>query len=140
MSEVGRISLDVPGTGQYLGILQPCIREMLAGVQEIHNVDSVTQSIHLAVHEAAANVVRHAYAGGNPGRIQISLILMSDPYRLIAEMRDTGQSFDPSTVPEPSLDKGQIHGYGLHLIRTVMDDVTYEAGAHGNRWRLLKYL
>ena len=43
---------------------------------------------------------------------------------------DNGKEFDPTTRPEPDLKSGPeerpIGGLGIHLIRTIMDTVSYK--------------
>ena len=40
----------------------------------------------------------------------------------------------------PDLDTGQVHGYGLFLVRSLIDDVTYAHSGGENRWELVKRL
>jgi anti-sigma regulatory factor (Ser/Thr protein kinase) len=42
-------------------------------------------------------------------------------------VQDEGPGFDPSTLPDPTLPSnvGQTNGRGLFLIRTFMDEVTF---------------
>jgi serine/threonine-protein kinase RsbW len=51
---------------------------------------------------------------------------------------DTGASFDPTVVPTPRLGELQEHGFGLFLVRELMDEVEYQANASGNCWTLVK--
>ena len=134
------IRLDVPATHKYLNVLGACITEMLSRVDGLQEPAVVAYNIQLAVHETCTNIVDHAYGGAPDGRIVITLTLATGPRRLVVDLHDTGRSFDPSTVPEPDLERGQVHGYGIFLMHSLMDDVAYAAGADGNRWRLVKHL
>ena len=44
----------------------------------------------------------------------------------------------PTVVPAPQLGELQEHGFGLFLVRELMDEVAYQADATGNRWKLVK--
>jgi serine/threonine-protein kinase RsbW len=56
------------------------------------------------------------------------------------ELRDTGEAFDPADAAEPDLDGVQIHGYGLFLARSLMDEVSYRREQDSNLWQLVKRL
>ena len=132
------VRLDLPATGKYLGAVGTCIEEMLSGIDRLP--EALSQGVQLAVHEACANIVDHAYAGKPGGRMQIILTLDHRSRRLIVELHDSGTSFDPRSAAEPDLEEGQIRGYGLFIVRQVMDEVTHEPTAGDNRWRLVKEL
>ena len=134
------VRLDLPGNGRYLGLLGPCIHEMLTVAGGVPDSSELSRRLQLAVHEACANIVDHAYRDGRTGRIRISLTVTTSPRRLIVDLHDTGEAFDPSTVPPPNLEEGQVHGYGLYLIRQVMDEVVYYPERGNNRWHLVKDL
>ena len=55
----------------------------------------------------------------------------------LREIRDSGNAFDLSTVPEPDLDSLPEGGMGLHIARAMLDEVAYEPGPP-NLWRLVK--
>jgi serine/threonine-protein kinase RsbW len=95
----------------------------------------------LALEEAVANVINHAFAGvPAPHRIAVALAIEDD--RVAAEIIDNGRPFDPSAAPEPDrtppLESRDIGGLGIHLIRRMMDRVEYRRAAGENRLRLEK--
>jgi serine/threonine-protein kinase RsbW len=97
--------------------------------------------IQLAVDEACANVVHHAYQGMDPGEMEISCSL--DEQGLIIQVRDWGRGFDPEDVEEPDVDapleERTLGGLGLFLVRQVMDDVEFTFDPQeGNRLRMAK--
>jgi serine/threonine-protein kinase RsbW len=136
------IRLDLPARYTYLHILSDCIADMLRQIDGVEDHEMLTYNMQLAAHEACTNIVGHAYAGTDGGdeRIIIALSLFLQPRRLQIELRDTGRAFDPDVVPSPSLDQAQVHGYGLFLMRNLMDTVTYQAQAGDNYWCLVKNL
>lgn len=91
----------------------------------------------LALNEVCANVHRHAYAGSRDGRIDLSA--ESDPATgtLRLTVRDYGQPFDVEAVPEPSAEP-QEGGYGVFLIRSLMDRVEFTNMGIGTRVVLVK--
>lgn len=96
----------------------------------------------LALEEAVANIINHAFTGVSPPpRISVELIVEND--RVAAEIVDNGRPFDPTAVPEPDcaspLENRDIGGLGIHLIRRMMDRVEYRRTGDENRLRLEKH-
>lgn len=83
--------------------------------------------IQLAVDEACANVVQHAYEGAEPGDMEISCRL--EDQTLTIRVRDWGWGFDPEAVKVPDveapLEERTLGGLGLFIVRSVMDRVTF---------------
>jgi serine phosphatase RsbU (regulator of sigma subunit)/anti-sigma regulatory factor (Ser/Thr protein kinase) len=82
--------------------------------------------LDLAVEEAAANVVQHAYPEGPPSPVELRAELDQDAVRLT--LSDWGKPFDPRQAlpfdihaPIESRIRG---GMGLHFIHSLMDQVT----------------
>jgi serine/threonine-protein kinase RsbW len=98
----------------------------------------LSNEAQLAVQELCVNIATHAYDGRDDARFDVDLRLAEDV--LHAEFRDRGTLFEAGAVRPPDLEHGQEHGYGLFLIRTLVDDVQY-ASEHGeNHWHLVKRL
>lgn len=97
----------------------------------------------LAVDEATANIIRHAY-GGQPGG-EIHFAVKADGQRLEVVITDHGQGFDPDRIRDPDMAAhvraGRKSGLGIFLMRQIMDEVTYTfREGVPNRLRLVKYL
>jgi serine/threonine-protein kinase RsbW len=134
------VRINLPATTKYLHLLGPCLSQMLMRVEGLRDVASVAFNLQLAIHEACTNIVRHAYGGQQGARIEITLSLEVAPTRMVVELRDTGEPFVLEEVPSPDLEAGQLHGYGLFLMRSLLDEVWYEPQVGNNRWRLVKCL
>jgi serine/threonine-protein kinase RsbW len=78
-----------------------------------------------AVSEAFNNIVLHAYAGREDGIIEMNIRTRRN--YISVELRDFGDSFDPSRVPDPDLDGLPESGMGMYIIKELMD-VSYRAG------------
>lgn len=140
MNQIDTIQMDLPAAHKYLSVLSVCIAEILAKVEGLAGKTTTVYNIQLAVHETCTNIVNHAYEGQPAGRIRITITFASHPSVLTVELSDTGTPFQISDVAEPDLAEPQIHGYGLFLIRRLMDEVTYDSYQGANVWRLTKYL
>jgi serine/threonine-protein kinase RsbW len=103
--------------------------------------DKEIYSIQLAADEASSNIIEHAYAGMQGGKIELDCIIIDDGLKIV--MRDQGKSFDPASVPEPNvkadLADRKIGGLGLYLMHKLMDEVSYEASdKNGNTLTMIK--
>lgn len=89
--------------------------------------DRALCDIQVAVDEACANVVFHAYAGMEPGDMEISC--GPDGQEFVVRLRDWGAAFDPDSIPTPDvtapLEERTLGGLGLYLIRRYMDHVDF---------------
>ncbi|MCQ8894271.1 MAG: ATP-binding protein [Methanolinea sp.] len=100
------------------------LRQVLggAGIRE-----QLLPDLELAVEEAVVNVMTYAYPNGEGDLV---LGVLPGPDYVTIELRDRGTPFNPLLVPEPDitspLGEREIGGLGVHLIRTLMDEVSYE--------------
>jgi serine/threonine-protein kinase RsbW len=134
------VRLRVLADHRYLNIVSACLAALLERVEAVAERGAVTYNVQLAVHEACANIVEHAYNGQAGGWIEVEIFLVDAPRRLIVDLFDDGGLFDASQEPEPNLNEPQNHGYGLFLVRALVDDVQYERIKNRNHWRLSKKL
>lgn len=88
-----------------------------------------------AFAEIYNNIVLHAYDRRDGGEVEITVHV--DAGSMTVEIRDSGNAFDISNVPEPDLDSLPEGGMGLHIARAMLDEVAYEPGPP-NLWRLVK--
>ena len=93
----------------------------------------------LALAEALDNVIEHALAGKPGEEILVEAAVEGDGVRL--EVRDRGPAFDPTTAPDPSPvppEERRFGGFGLRLVRALVDEMRYERREGENRLLLLK--
>ena len=89
--------------------------------------EGVAFSINLAVEELFTNMVKYNTGSGN----EISISVSKKGDTLVLDLVDFDvDPFDFDTAEEVQLDKPiedrQPGGLGLHLVKSVMDKVTYE--------------
>jgi len=86
--------------------------------------DEAVGEVELALTEALANVVEHAYQGSGDEVIELGVEL--DGTTLRVRVRDWGRYFDPASYRGRDLDDPGEGGYGVFLMSQLMDDVTRE--------------
>ena len=90
--------------------------------------------LELAVDEAAANVVLHAYQG--IAGLPVEVAVAADAERVSISLFHQGVPFDPNAVAPPAFDGSRETGFGLYLIRQAVDELVFfddERGRHGIR-------
>lgn len=96
----------------------------VAGIQD----HLTTSSINLALEEAITNVIMYAYPSGIDGPVYLEAVISEGKATFI--LSDTGKPFDPTKAEEVDVtlaaEDRPIGGLGIHLVRTIMDSVSYE--------------
>ena len=125
----------LPSNTRYLAVVRATVGE-LAAVYGFTDRDSCR--LTLAVDEALANVIRHAYHGDPDRQIEVDCRVAGD--LLEFTLVDQGEPPDPARLAPHPLDDVALSGRGTHIIRSIMDEVRYEKVPAGNLLRLSKRL
>ncbi|HOV86844.1 MAG TPA: ATP-binding protein [Syntrophobacteraceae bacterium] len=99
---------------------------------------SLVDDVELAVSEACTNAIKHSARAGGTARVVLRFRVYEG--ELVIEVSDRGEGFDIEKVPLPEFDRHPEGGYGLYIIRTVMDEVRYTAAAGVNTLTMKKRL
>ena len=91
--------------------------------------DEAVGRLTLAVHEAASNIMDHAYDGDADGTIEF--VVEADADQARATLRHRGRDFDPGAAAPPAFDGSRERGFGLYLIRRAADEVSFFRDADG---------
>lgn len=124
--EADIIELKLPNRAEYLGIA----RLTVSGVAHRmgFSYDEI-EDIKLAVGEACANAMEHAYAEeGKEG--ELFIVCRVHPDRLVIDVEDHGTGFTVEPVSQQvpyhegmDIDELEEGGLGLYLIHALMDEV-----------------
>ena len=117
------------------------IREFVAGHARKFGFDeSDINDIRLAVDEACTNIIKHAYKWRSDNEIAIHITEKAD--EILISIFDNGRPFDPQAYQLPStqdqLEQKKRSGYGILLIRKLMDHVEYRNRSSYNEIRMSK--
>ena len=134
----GSIELRLPSKAEWVGVA----RLAVAGVASRLNfsIEDI-EDLKLAVAEACTNCIQHA---SHSDEVRIACEVHAD--KLVVTVEDRGKGFDagriaPRALGEPRLGEPQEGGLGVFLIRTLMDDVSYEVDPQsGTRLTMTKHL
>jgi len=95
---------------------------------ELHDVPSRTlYAVNLALDELVTNVILYGYE--NPAGKEVLVRVDTIGSELIASVHDDAKAFDPLKAPPPDLhaplEDRALGGLGIHLVRSLMDQVSY---------------
>jgi anti-sigma regulatory factor (Ser/Thr protein kinase) len=102
-------------------------RTIRASAERCGFAESEVDAIALAIDEALANVIKHGYAGRTDGRIDLEVRSLDSTAGSGIEIyiRDYGCQIDPTKIAGRKLDDVRPGGLGVHIIRSIMDEVVY---------------
>ena len=86
--------------------------------------------IRLSVDEAVINAITHGHGDGiNDPKIPVRVDYVIDDNSIAVRVTDTGLGFNPSAVPDPTLEENlyRVTGRGIYLMRQAMDRVVYNS-------------
>jgi len=103
--------------------------------REEHIDEETLMGINLAVEEAVVNVINYAYPEHTEGAVVIDCQKDASGKSIVFMIKDRGREFDPTKVEEAdttlSAEERNIGGLGIHLVRNIMDSMSYERTPDG---------
>ena len=104
--------------------------------------ESLIPGLNLALEEAVTNVIDDAYPEGGYGSVELDASREGDELKFV--LSDNGKAFDPTAKPEvditASVEDRPIGGLGIHMVRQIMDSVSYERKEEMNILTMTKKL
>ncbi len=97
--------------------------------------------IGMAVRESMVNAVVHGNRYSGRKKVRLQVLKAADHLAVI--IRDEGEGFEMTTVPDPLSEENLLRhsGRGLLLIQAFMDEVSvHKTGSTGTEVRMVKYL
>jgi hypothetical protein len=86
-------------------------------------VSRFVQAVELSVGEACTNSIQHR-PERKRGNVLVTFEFDQDSFSIV--IRDRNEQLDFDSIPPPDLTRIQESGYGLHIIKSAMDDTSYE--------------
>ena len=128
------LRLKLPSDPRFLSLVRAAIGEL--GVIYGWQNDECLE-ITLAVDEALANIIRHAYGNRHDQEIEFECFVGDEQIEFT--LLDRGVPPDPARICKP-MDKFALSGRGTHLMKAIMDEVEYTKVPSGNQLKLIKRL
>ena len=114
--------------------------EELASLQQLP--PSSIWPLNVALDEVLSNIISYGHEDGRAHEICVRVSL--EHGLMVAEVEDDGKAFDPLAAPTPEIDvpleERSVGGLGIHIVRNLMDEVTYSRIAGRNRLTLKRAL
>jgi len=135
--------LVIPNKTRYLASVREAVSDV---VRESAFPDKDMHRIILAVDEAVANIMEHAFESADgESELSINLVLDADATKFEVVIHDSGKEFDPSVIEAPDIAEhvaaGRRNGLGIFLMRQIMDEVKYTfVQGFRNELRMVKYV
>ena len=119
-----------------VAVITPFADQLMNFIVRFRSADGTEADIEMALHEALANAVIHGNGENSCKRIYVECRCYLDGEVSIT-VRDEGRGFDSSAVLDPTFLENLLftHGRGIYLIKTSMDEVSFEEGGSVVRMR-----
>jgi len=125
----------MPSHPRFLPVVRATVDE-LCGTYGLSKEECV--GVRLAVDEALANVIRHAYKNRHDQAIEFKCIV--NDQQMEFTLIDQGEPPDLTKICAGPMDDVALSGRGTHLIKAVMDEMSYTQVSEGNQLKLVKRL
>ena len=116
--------------------VSPLLDRLMRLIEGSHCVCGEEPSVELALAEALNNAVVH---GNRMDRQKVVQVLCRCELGkgISVVVKDQGQGFDPHAVPDPTAAEniGADHGRGIWVMKSVMDEISFERGGTEVRMR-----
>jgi anti-sigma regulatory factor (Ser/Thr protein kinase) len=125
----------MPSDPRFLCVVRAAVGELAL----VHGLSEEScREVTLAVDEALANVIRHAYGNRHDQEIEVNCRIDGDQMEFT--LLDQGEPPDQARICGQPLNDTSLSGRGTHLIKAAMDEVCYERVPGGNQVKLIKHL
>jgi len=112
------VELRVPCRAEWVALVRLSVAAVASRLQ--FSIDEI-EDIKLAVAEACTNAIQHAKGSAF---IDIKCEAIAGGLRI--NVRDHGRGTRPEQIRSRELDEERVGGLGVFLIRSLMDDVSYD--------------
>jgi serine/threonine-protein kinase RsbW len=116
--------------------ISPFVDQLMRFVLYFRRADGSEIDIEMAVREALANAVIQGNGDDSCKSVYVTCRCYMDGEVSIM-VRDQGRGFDSNAVLDPTLPENLLftHGRGIYLMKTLMDEVSFEEGGSVVRMR-----
>ena len=116
----------------YLHMATSLAREVCATIGSMKIDSNFKNAVELSVNEACVNAIKHSSDPDTLRTVNLSFCIFDD--RLVINLKERGPGYNIDNVSLPEIEKHPECGYGIYLIKTMMDEVWCE---RENNWNIL---
>jgi serine/threonine-protein kinase RsbW len=133
------VRLEIPAQPAFVGVARTVVTAVVTSVEGI--AEERLEDLRIAVSEACTNAVEAHQADSVVRRVVLRCLLDDDT--LEVRIEDSGGGFAPSDLDERDLADPEAlaaeRGWGIQLIRALVDDVAFDTDGEGTAVRLLMH-
>ncbi len=124
----------IPSNPEFL----PDVEEFILTIAQENNLDEDKfNSLALSVAEAASNSIVHGNKSDRNKFLKIKVIVDDEKFKII--FKDEGNGFNPQKVPDPTKPENILkdNGRGIHIMKTFLDELSYNFTEDGTETILI---
>ena len=112
-----------------VAVISPFVDQLMRFILNFRSADRSETDIEMALREALANAVIHGNGENSFKRVYVECRCYVNGEVSIT-VRDEGRGFDWNAIPNPTFRENLLftHGRGIYLMKTLMDEITFEEG------------
>lgn len=134
--------LKLIGPTDHLRLCWQVGETMLAGVAFAEDPEGTRYHVLISLQEMVTNILRHAYELDHDRPVEVEFVASAESFEVT--LRDQGPPFDPLRRPaEPVTEASgmpeQPGGFGIHIVRQIMDELSYTRRDGWNELRMKKF-
>lgn len=140
-----QVTLKLAGPLDHLRMVWTIGDAMLEPLEFEQDTEGTRYNIQVALQELVTNILRHGYQHDESLPVEVSYRLDGDTLHI--ELIDYGPPFDPLSFQNPATYRdadrddampSEVGGYGIHIAKVVMDELSYERDGERNVLTLRK--
>jgi serine/threonine-protein kinase RsbW len=115
--------------------ISPFVDKFIVLLRGCGCVPEGVSDVEIALREALANAIIHG--NHEDPRKHVDVSCRCEPDEVSIAVKDEGQGFDINSMADPTAPEniGSVHGRGVYLMKTLMDEVRFEEGGAVVRMR-----
>jgi anti-sigma regulatory factor (Ser/Thr protein kinase) len=108
--------------------ISPFVDRLMLLLRKCGCVPEGVSDVEVALREALANAIIHG--NHEDRRKHVHVTSRCEPDEVSITVKDEGKGFDINNVPNPTAPEniGSAHGRGIHMMKSLMDEVRFEEG------------
>ena len=118
----------IPSSLEYLREVEEYVEEKL---KQKKLSQDLLADIAISVTEVVTNAVCHGNRNDSRKKVYVSVEV--HPRQVVVSVADEGTGFDPAQLPNPTEEENLLKdaGRGIFIVKSLMDEVKFEAGPKG---------